>query len=219
MAKQKNNPTPEEEARTAKAPEAEAAAEAAEAAETATPEAASVAERAADTVAEAVPPEGEAEPADETAFLKAELENTRAQMQEYLDGWQRERAAFANYRRRVEEQQEQARRELVASIARRYLEVLDDLELALKNKPTEGEGAAWAEGIELIYRKMLAVLEAEGVKPMDTHPGDPFDPRFHEAITHEPHDEHESEAIIEVVRRGYMIGDQVLRPALVRVAQ
>jgi molecular chaperone GrpE len=163
--------------------------------------------------------EGEAEPADETASLKAELESTRTQMQEYLDGWQRERAAFANYRRRVEEQQEQARRDLVASIARRYLEVLDDLELALKNKPTEGEGAAWAEGIELIYRKMLAVLEAEGVKPMETHPGDPFDPRFHEAITHEPHDEHESEAIIEVVRRGYLIGDQVLRPALVRVAQ
>jgi len=143
--------------------------------------------------APAAPPEGETEATDEAASLKAELESARAQMQEYLDGWQRERAAFANYRRRVEEQQEQARRDLIASIAKRYLEVLDDLELALKNKPTEGEGAAWAEGIELIYRKMLAVLEAEGVKPMETRPGDPFDPRFHEAITHEPHDEHDSD--------------------------
>ena len=162
----------------------------------------------------------EAEPqADETAALQEALEAARAQMQEYLDGWQRERAAFANYRRRVEEQQEQTRRDLTAAIVKRYLEVLDDLELALKNKPTEGEGAAWAEGIELIYRKMLAILEAEGVKPIPAEPGTPFDPRFHEAITHEPHDERASEEIIEVVRRGYMIGDQVLRPAMVRVAQ
>jgi molecular chaperone GrpE len=212
MAKKKktSSTTPQEEER---AP--------AEAQEQETPAATPAAETPAaeEPAVEAAPSEGEAEAADETASLKAELESTRAQMQEYLDGWQRERAAFTNYRRRMEEQQEQARRELVASIAKRYLEVLDDLVLVLKNKPVEGEGAAWAEGIELIYRKMLAVLEAEGVKPMETQPGDPFDPRFHEAITHEPHDEHESEAIIEVVRRGYMIGDQVLRPALVRVAQ
>ncbi|NPA92997.1 MAG: nucleotide exchange factor GrpE [Chloroflexi bacterium] len=158
------------------------------------------------------------EPQD-IAALQSELETTRAQMQEYLDGWQRERAAFANFRKRVEQQQEQTRRDITASIVKRYLEVLDDLELALKNRPTEGEGAAWAEGIELIYRKMLAILEAEGVKPIPAEPGMPFDPRFHEAITHEPHDEHGSEEIIEVVRQGYMIGDQVLRPALVRVAQ
>ncbi len=218
MAKKQKQPTPpasqEEEARAAaEDTETQAAADAAAESVQASPM--GEAEAAEETAA----PEGEAQPADDAASLKAELENTRAQMQEYLDGWQRERAAFANYRRRVEEQQEQARRDLVASIAKRYLEVLDDLELALKNKPTEGEGAAWAEGIELIYRKMLAVLEAEGVKPMDTRPGMPFDPRFHEAITHEPHDEHGSEEIIEVVRRGYMIGDQVLRPALVRVAQ
>jgi len=162
--------------------------------------------------------ENDTEAAD-VAALQTELETARAQMQEYLDGWQRERAAFANFRKRVEQQQEQTRRDLTASIAKRYLEVLDDLELALKNKPTEGEGAAWAEGIELIYRKMLAILEAEGIKPIPAEPGTPFDPRFHEAISHEPNDEFGSEEIIAVVRRGYMIGDQVLRPALVRVAQ
>ncbi len=161
----------------------------------------------------------EEKPTTEASDLQAELDAARAQMQEYLDGWQRERAAFANYRRRVEEQQEQTRRDITASIAKRYLEVLDDLELALKNKPTEGEGAAWAEGIELIYRKMLAILEAEGIRPIEAGPGTPFDPRFHEAISHEEHDEHDSEEIIEVLRRGYMIGDQVLRPALVRVAK
>ena len=153
------------------------------------------------------------------AALQAELQTARTQMQEYLDGWQRERAAFANFRKRVEQQQAQTRRDLTASIVKRYLEVLDDLELALKNKPTEGEGAAWAEGIELIYRKMLAILEAEGVKPIPAEPGMTFDPHYHEAITHEPNDEFGSEEIIAVVRQGYTVGDQVLRPALVRVAQ
>ena len=156
---------------------------------------------------------------DDLAALQAELETTRSQMQEYLDGWQRERAAFANSRKRIEEQQDQTRREMTANIVRRYLEILDDLELALKNKPSEGEGASWAEGIELIYRKMLNLLEAEGVTPIPAEPGMPFDPRFHEAITHEPHDEHGNGEIIAVVRQGYKIGDQVIRPALVRVAQ
>ncbi len=203
MAKQKQQPTeqPEEEVQVETTPQAE------------TPPEATAPEASETPPAEATDAEGD------VAALQAELETTRAQMQEYLDGWQRERAAFANFRKRVEQQQEQTRRDITANIVKRYLEVLDDLELALKNKPTEGEGAAWAEGIELIYRKMLAILEAEGVKPIPAEPGMPFDPRFHEAITHEPHDEHESEAIIEVVRRGYMIGDQVLRPALVRVAQ
>ncbi len=211
MAKKKHNTeeTPEE----IQQPEAELE-ETTPAPEAETEDAPEAASPAEDSAAAAE----ETDPVDVDA-LQADLETARAQMQEYLDGWQRERAAFANYRRRVEEQQEQARRELVASIVKRYLEVLDDLELALKNKPAEGEGAAWAEGIELIYRKMLAILEAEGVKPIEAGPGTPFDPHFHEAITHEPHDERGSEEIIEVVRRGYMIDDQVLRPALVRVAQ
>ena len=151
--------------------------------------------------------------------LQKALDESRSQAQEYLEGWQRERAAFDNYRRRVEQQREQTRRELLISIIKRYLEVLDDLELALKNKPTEGAGAEWAKGIELIYRKMLNILESEGIKPIPAEPGMQFDPRYHEAISHEPHDVHESEQIIEVLRRGYMIGDQVIRPALVRVAQ
>ncbi len=151
--------------------------------------------------------------------LQKALDESRSQAQEYLEGWQRERAAFDNYRRRVEQQREQTRRELLISIIKRYLEVLDDLELALKNKPTKGAGAEWAKGIELIYRKMLNILESEGIKPIPAEPGMQFDPRYHEAISHEPHDVHESEQIIEVLRRGYMIGDQVIRPALVRVAQ
>ncbi len=183
-------------------------------------EAAEVEIQAAEEAAEAEAQSAESAEEEITVEeLQKALDESRSQAQEYLEGWQRERAAFDNYRRRVEQQREQTRRELLISIIKRYLEVLDDLELALKNKPTEGAGAEWAKGIELIYRKMLNILESEGIKPIPAEPGMQFDPRYHEAISHEPHDEHESEQIIEVLRRGYMIGDQVIRPALVRVAQ
>ena len=197
------------------AEEAQAAKEAAEVEIHASEEAAEIKSQSAQE-AEKVEEETREMTMDE---LQKALDESRSQAQEYLEGWQRERAAFDNYRRRVEQQREQTRRELLISIIKRYLEVLDDLELALKNKPTEGAGAEWAKGIELIYRKMLNILESEGIKPIPAEPGMQFDPRYHEAISHEPHDVHESEQIIEVLRRGYMIGDQVIRPALVRVAQ
>jgi molecular chaperone GrpE len=158
------------------------------------------------------------EPTADIAALQAELDELRAKSQEYLDGWQRERAEFANYKRRVEREREQFHQNATGTIVRRYLEVLDDLERALKNRPAEGEGATWAEGIELIYRKVLAILESEGVQPMEAT-GQSFDPNYHEAISHENHPDHESGQIIEVVKSGYLIGDRVLRPALVRVAQ
>ncbi|HEY58416.1 MAG TPA: nucleotide exchange factor GrpE [Anaerolineae bacterium] len=178
--------------------------------------------------AEPTPESGESAPgaSDEAEDLAArlssleqELEAVRAQAQEYLDGWTRERAAFANYKRRVEEERQRQQQQLLAEVVKEFLVVLDDLELALKNRPQEGEGAAWAEGIALIYNKLCARLEAKGVEQIAVEPGQPFDPQFHEAISHEPVDGHESGHIIEVVRPGYRVGDLVIRPALVRVAQ
>jgi molecular chaperone GrpE len=154
---------------------------------------------------------------DESQLLRQELEELRTQADEYLDGWQRSRAEFANYKKRVEREQAQVYQVAAGNIVKRYLDVLDDLERALKNRPSEGDGVAWAGGIELIYRKIQAILENEGVKPMDTD-GQLFDPNLHEAISSEPSDEHESGEIIEVLQQGYMLGERVLRPAVVRVA-
>ncbi|HIE57648.1 MAG TPA: nucleotide exchange factor GrpE, partial [Anaerolineales bacterium] len=78
-------------------------------------------------------------------------------------------------------------------------------------------GAAWADGIELIYRKLMNILESEGVTPMDAE-GQEFDPAIHEAVMQSESDEHESGTVIEVLQTGYMLGDRVLRSALVRVA-
>jgi molecular chaperone GrpE len=150
--------------------------------------------------------------------LEKELDETRQKSGEYLDGWQRSRAEFANYRKRVERERQQIYQDTAGNIIRRYLEVVDDLERALKNKPDHGDGADWAKGIELIFRKMLALLEAEGVKPMEAQ-GNEFDPNLHEAVSQEDHPDYESCQIIEVVKTGYLIGDRVLRPAAVRVAR
>ena len=154
----------------------------------------------------------------EIEALQQQLEETQAKAAEYLDGWQRARAEFANYRKRVDREQAQAYQNAAGAIIKRYIEVLDDLERALKNRPQRGEGAEWAEGIELIYRKLLNILESEGVTAMDVD-GAMFDPNLHEAISSEESPGHESGQVIDVIKRGYMLGDKVLRPALVRVAR
>lgn len=156
--------------------------------------------------------------AAELESIEQALAESQAKANEYLEGWQRARAEFTNYKRRVERDQAQVYQNAVGSIIKRYIEVVDDLERALKNRPQEGEGAAWAAGIDLIYRKLLTILENEGIKRMDAQ-GKQFDPTLHEAISLEPNSDHESGEVIEVIQQGYLLGDRVLRPALVRVAQ
>ena len=150
--------------------------------------------------------------------LREEIDLLHQQSNEYLDGWQRERAEFANYRKRKDRESEQLKGNITGNIIRKYLEIVDDLERALQNKPQDGEGASWGEGIELVYRKLLTVLESEGVVPMQVQ-GEPFDPNLHEAISQEPSEEYESGQVVEVLRNGYMLGERVLRPASVRIAQ
>jgi molecular chaperone GrpE len=150
--------------------------------------------------------------------IQSELESIQAQADEYLDGWQRARAEFANYKRRIEREQSEARDRIAGNTLVRFLGVMDDLERALKDRPSDGEAASWSEGIELIYRKLSALVIAEGVEEILAD-GTSFDPVLHEALSHEESDNHAEGQVIEVVQRGYRMGDRVLRPALVRVAK
>jgi molecular chaperone GrpE len=155
---------------------------------------------------------------EEYQQLEKDLEQSRQQATQNLEGWQRERAEFSNYKRRIEREQAQMAQNITAEVIRKYLVILDDLERALKARPEEGEGAAWAQGIELIYRKLQNVLEAEGVIRIQAET-EMFNPNVHEAISHEESPDHESGDIIEVVQQGYKIGERIIRPALVRVAR
>lgn len=150
--------------------------------------------------------------------LQEKIAQSEKNGKEYFEGWQRERADFLNYRKRIERDNAQLHQNLTGQIVKKYLVILDDLDRALKTRPTQGEGAMWAEGVELIYRKLNMILDGEGVKVIPTD-GASFDPSLHEAISHEDSPDHQSGQIIEVVQKGYTINDRVLRPALVRVAR
>jgi molecular chaperone GrpE len=147
--------------------------------------------------------------------LKQQLQAAQAKAAENLDGWQRAQAEFINYKNRVQRDQEMQRALMKGDLLKRVLPVLDDLERALQNRPA---GDAWADGLELVARKFQSILEAEGLARIPAE-GQPFDPNFHEAISHEPADGVESGHVIEVVQNGYMLGDRVVRPAMVRVAR
>lgn len=154
----------------------------------------------------------------EIEILRVELDEARSSADEYLDGWQRARADFQNYKKRIERERKDVYQTAAGNILKRFLDVLDDMELALENRPQDGNGAEFANGIELIYQKLIATLEKEGVSLMDVD-GQEFDPAFHEALSSEDSEEYESGKIIAVVKSGYVLGDRVLRPALVRVAR
>jgi molecular chaperone GrpE len=158
-----------------------------------------------------------AEAGVDVASLQKERDEARATAAEYLDGWQRSMAEFSNYKKRVERDRELVQLSITGTVVKRYLEIADDLERALKTRPHDGDGAAWANGVELIYRKLLAILDSQDVKPMDAL-GQPFDPARHEAIGHVDSAAYSSGSVAEVVQSGYIIGDRVLRPALVRIA-
>jgi molecular chaperone GrpE len=150
-------------------------------------------------------------------LVKAAWEASEAKASEYLDGWQRAKAEFANYMKRVNRDRDQYNKEAVGKVVKNYLPVLDDLERALKDRPKDDQNAAWANGIELIYRKLATSLENDGVTPMEAN-GMMFDPNLHEAVAQIESPDHESGQIIDVIQTGFMIGNRVLRPARVCIA-
>ena len=151
----------------------------------------------------------------EVELLQAQLAEAQAKTQEYLDALQRERADFVNYRRRTEHDNAQVGRVATGGTIKKFLSGIDDLERALAHRP---EGDVWADGIELVYRKFMAILESEGVTRMQAE-GQPFDPAMHEAIMQEASSKHESGVVIAVLQQGYLHGERVLRHAMVKVAQ
>jgi len=155
---------------------------------------------------------------NELDVLQTQLAEAEAQRDEYLDGWQRARAEFANYRRREEQRRAQIDQEIRAAVIKRLLPVLDDMERAFQAVPADSLDSPWVEGLTLVGQKLQSTLEKEGLSAMSVEPGDRFDPSFHEAVLCEPSTEYAEGQIIQVLQQGYRLGKSVLRPALVRVS-
>jgi molecular chaperone GrpE len=150
--------------------------------------------------------------------LKGELETARRQVDEYLVGLQRERAEFTNYRRRTAEEREAMLGLAAESLISKVLALADDFDRAIDARPAELADNAWVDGVTAIDRKLRLLLESEGVRPIEAEPGQPFDPRLHEAIANVPGTSHAEGEIVGELRRGYRLRDRILRPALVAVA-
>lgn len=155
---------------------------------------------------------------DDPAALKQSLEQERAKAAEYLDNWRRAAADLSNYKKRTEKDAGEMTKFANSVLIARLLPVLDDFDRAMQTIPDNLRDLTWIDGVMLIARKMAAVLEAEGLKPIEAL-NKPFDPNLHEAVIHEETDQHEDGTIIAELQKGYKLNDRVLRPTMVKVAK
>ena len=169
---------------------------------------------------EETPKEAEkpAEKVDELEALRQELEKAKAQAAEYLEGWQRTQAEFANYKKRIEQERQELLKLANATLIAKLLPIMDDFERAFQTLPRSLARLTWIDGMALIHRRLQAILEAEGLTAIETE-GRSFDPLLHEAVTYEEVEGYDDGQIIEEVQKGYKLHDRILRPALVRVAK
>jgi len=154
----------------------------------------------------------------ELVRLQRELEEAKAQAAEYLDGWQRAQAEFANFRKRKESEWCQMTARANGALLLKLLPVVDDFERAVSAVPEDLRQTDWVEGVLLVKRKLDGILESEGVTAFESE-GCDFDPRYHDAVAYEEVEGYEDGQVFEELQRGYMFGERVLRPALVRVAK
>ncbi len=150
--------------------------------------------------------------------LRADLKVIKKEKEEYLTGWQKERADFANYKKGEEDRKANFSEAIRERILSRFLSVVDSFNMAFSNKEAwEKVDENWRKGVEYIYAQMNTVFEEYGVKPVG-EVGEAFDPNIHQSIdvveTDKKEDNHK---VAEVIQKGYKLGDRVMRPARVNV--
>jgi molecular chaperone GrpE len=146
-----------------------------------------------------------------------ELAALRTERDEIYDRLLRKSAEFDNYRKRVERERREQADQSIIDLLQQLLLVVDDFDLAL-NAETGEETSAYRKGVELIHAKLYEVLRKYGVRPIEALGAD-FDPNIHQAVLHETSPESREGEVIGELRRGYMLGDRLLRPAMVKVAK
>ncbi|HLJ36161.1 MAG TPA: nucleotide exchange factor GrpE [Ktedonobacteraceae bacterium] len=158
-------------------------------------------------------------PANGTMLSQTEqqLAEEQRKADEYLDLLRRSQADFINYKRRASQEQGEARIVGQAEVLTQLLPVLDDLGRALRSAPPELSTTPWVQGLILVSKRLITTLEQLDVRQIGK-PGDPFDPRWHEAVTLETRSDVPEGTILTVTQPGYALGERVLRPAQVIVS-
>jgi len=160
--------------------------------------------------------EESAEAAEEEASLEERLAAAEARAQEHLADLQRVAADFDNYKKRAVRERDQLVARAAERLVKELLPVLDDLERALE-AANEHEEAKLEEGVRLVHRALADALAKEGLTEIETEGA--FDPHVHEALLSQPGDGAESGSVLQVLQKGYRLGDRVLRPSRVIVAE
>ncbi|HJR61864.1 MAG TPA: nucleotide exchange factor GrpE [Vicinamibacterales bacterium] len=154
----------------------------------------------------------------EDAGAAGEVQRLQRERDELKDLLLRKTAEFDNYRKRTDRERQTLSESIAAGVLEELLPLVDDLERAL-NADTGGDGAeAYRRGVELILKQLDEILRKRGVTPVESLGAD-FDPYYHQAVSYEPAEGRREGEIIEEFRRGYMLGDRLLRPSMVRVAK
>jgi molecular chaperone GrpE len=148
----------------------------------------------------------------------ADTDELQRQRDDFYDRLLRKTAEFDNYRKRVERDRQSMAEAVAADAVKDLLPLVDDLERALKADTGAAGAGAFRQGVELIHRQLLEILRKRGVRAIEAL-GTDFDPHFHEAIAHEPAAGHRDGEVIAEFGRGYMLGDRLIRPAIVKVAK
>jgi len=143
------------------------------------------------------------------------MEALRRECSELQNQLLRRRADFENYRKRVERDRVQAEKAAASRVCEQVLPILDNLDRALSVFPAD---SPLREGVEMIQRQLLGLLESEGVVAKDPT-GEPFDPELHQALSYEAVPGFEDGTVVEAYRKAYFLGGRLLRPALVKVAR
>jgi molecular chaperone GrpE len=146
-----------------------------------------------------------------------EVADLQRERDDYKDRWVRKTAEFDNYRKRIERERREQADQAVVDLLQELLLVVDDFDRALTVDAGEG-GTAYRKGVELIHSKLHDLLRKQGVKAIESLGAD-FDPNIHQAVMHEASPEHREGEVTGELRKGYMMGDRLLRPAMVKVAK
>ena len=145
----------------------------------------------------------------------AELQKER---DDYYDRLLRKTAEFDNYRKRTDRERQQLAEAAAADLIKDLLPLVDDLERAIKADAASEAAAPILRGVELIHKQLLDTLRKRGVTTIEALGAD-FDPHYHQAVAHEHAEGRRENEVIEEFARGYMLGDRLLRPAMVKVAK
>jgi len=156
---------------------------------------------------------------DKIKQLKTEIKQLKEKSKEYLDGWQRERADFTNYKKEDDARRTRMREILEEAITTDFLQTLDHFDMAMMNKEVwEQVDVNWRIGVEHIYKQFRQTLESYGMTELSTAPGDHFDPEKHMALSQvSTDDKAKDDTIATIIQKGYELKGSVIRPAKVEV--